>query len=600
MDDIAQVRVALDLFLNSNINEAEEILKPHYKDSLYYSLGYSFILYLKCVMTFQHDDINMTLDVLKHTIELASRQRRRDSGWFDSITSWVKGTTLEDVKQMTVVERHAELVYSEAYLLKALLSILYDESVMSFLRESLNIRSSYNTYLVLEKYLEFAMTQDKLVDELDDHFTSGVALGVGCFNLILSMLPASVIKVAEFIGFSSDRAHGLHVLEVIGGWDKCHSTTTDKRSTVIAAKTGLRRELCDMVLIMYHIVLSKIVPLSNVDIPFAENILNDCLDRYPRGVFFLYFNGRLMVNKRLLDKAEEQYKEAIETQKEWKQLQHMCFWELGIIYIMRQEWQKAYDVYTGLSKDSNWSKAVYTYLKAISLYMLANETTDETMKATHMKKVISYMEQVNGEKQKIAGKSIPMEKYVSRKARKFKSQNNYLLLPDLEILNAFTALDFIPVDILNNNMKRIETALDNLSKKKNKHYEDDLCLAEFLRAITSRMLYEQGYNTSQMHTIHEESLQAVFDNADKILLDHYIYYFSRYEKARMLILDKDYAQAETNVQVVLKANDKGHYGKGSGPHAKNKYSLASALVFKCHNLMTQIKLAKEKTKTIEI
>jgi hypothetical protein len=107
IDDIARVRVALDLFLNSDINEAEKILKPHYKDSLYYSLGYSFILYLKCVMTFQHDDINTTLEVLKHTIELAGKQRRKDSGWFDSITSWVKGTTLEDVKQMTVVERHA-------------------------------------------------------------------------------------------------------------------------------------------------------------------------------------------------------------------------------------------------------------------------------------------------------------------------------------------------------------------------------------------------------------------------------------------------------------------------------------------------------------
>lgn len=144
-------------------------------------------------------------------------------------------------------------------------------------------------------------------------------------------------------------------------------------------------------------------------------------------------------------------------------------------------------------------------------------------------------------------------------------------------------------------MKRIDTAIDQLSKK-NKHYEDDLCLAEFLRASTSRMLYEQGYNTSQMHTTHEKSLQVVFDNADKILLDHYIYYFSHYEKARMLVLDKDYTQAEAEVQVILKANDRGHYGKGSGPHAKNKYSLASALVFKCHNLMTQIKLAKEETK----
>lgn len=106
-EEIRQCRVALDHFLNSNINEAEAILKPHYKDSMYFSLGYSFILYLKSVMTFQEDDIEATLGVLKHTIQLAGNLRKKESGWLGSVTSWVKGTTLEDVKSMTVVERHA-------------------------------------------------------------------------------------------------------------------------------------------------------------------------------------------------------------------------------------------------------------------------------------------------------------------------------------------------------------------------------------------------------------------------------------------------------------------------------------------------------------
>lgn len=106
-EDIEQCRIALDHFLNSNINGAEAILKPHYKDSMYYSLGYSFILYLKSVMTFQEDDIEATLSVLKHTIQLAGNLRKKENSWLGSVTSWVKGTTLEDVKSMTIVERHA-------------------------------------------------------------------------------------------------------------------------------------------------------------------------------------------------------------------------------------------------------------------------------------------------------------------------------------------------------------------------------------------------------------------------------------------------------------------------------------------------------------
>ncbi|KAI9485681.1 MAG: hypothetical protein EXX96DRAFT_471986 [Benjaminiella poitrasii] len=594
-EDLEQIRTALDCFLNSNIHEAEAILKPRYKESMYYSLGYSFILYLKCVMTFQQDDIDTALGVLKHTVQLAGSQRKKEGGWLNSVTSWVKGTTLEDIKHMTIVERHAELVYAEAYLLKALLSIIHDESVMSFLRESLNIRSSYSIYMTLQKYVDYTKSVDGV--ELDSDFTSGVALGVGCFSLILSMLPASVVKVAEFIGFTSDRAQGLRILESVGGWDKCHDSNNNGMTDQDQHSTGLRRQMCDMVLIVYHIILSKIVPLSDVDIPFAEKILNNSLNLYPRGVFFLYFNGRLMVSKRLLDKAEEQYQLAIDTQKDWKQLQHMCFWELGLIYIMEHRWQKAYDIYTILQKESNWSKAVYTYLKAISLYMIANETDNETKKAEYLNQVVGYMNQVTGEKQKIAGKSIPMEKFVARKARKFISQNNYLLLPDLEILNAFTAFDFIPVDILQTDMKRIDKELErlsNISHNKNTNYYDDQCLSQYLRAVIARGLYEQNIDTNKMHTLHESSLQTVFEEADKIELDHYVYYFSRYEHARMLILDKNYTKAESEIQVVLKANDRGQYSIGSGPHAKNKYSLASALVLKCHNLMTKVKYESSK------
>lgn len=296
------------------------------------------------------------------------------------------------------------MVYSEAYLLKALLCIIHDESVMSFLRESLHIRSSYNTYIVLEKYLNFvneikSKNKDVSKYEMDDNFTSGVSLGVGCFSLILSMLPASVIKVAEFIGFSSDRAHGLHVLESVGGWRNDDEKHND----------GLRRELCDMILITYHVVLSRIAPLSDIDEGLAAKILAFDLNRFPKGVFFLYLNGRLMVSRRLLEEAKQQYQLAIDTQKDWKQLQHMCFWELGTISTVQKRWSDGFDIYDELGKESNWSKAVYTYLKAVSLYVMTNEMVDGEDKTKKMEQVKKLMEQVNGQKKKIAGKTIPME-----------------------------------------------------------------------------------------------------------------------------------------------------------------------------------------------
>lgn len=37
------------------------------------------------------------------------------------------------------------------------------------------------------------------------HFESGVRMGMGTFNLMISLLPGRVIKLLEFIGFSGNK-----------------------------------------------------------------------------------------------------------------------------------------------------------------------------------------------------------------------------------------------------------------------------------------------------------------------------------------------------------------------------------------------------------
>ncbi len=41
------------------------------------------------------------------------------------------------------------------------------------------------------------------------HFEGGVRLGVGTFNLLMSLLPARVTKLLEFVGFSGSRVSRL-------------------------------------------------------------------------------------------------------------------------------------------------------------------------------------------------------------------------------------------------------------------------------------------------------------------------------------------------------------------------------------------------------
>lgn len=291
-----------------------------------------------------------------------------------------------------------------------------------------------------------------------------------------------------------------------------------------------------------------------------------------------------------------------------------------MIAVMQADWQRAYEVFDTLSKESNWSKAVYTYIKALGLYQLAEqEEQDPEKRKQRMDKVVELMKQVNKAKKKIAGKSIPMEvmtpsrlpcislspyqqKFVSRKSRKFISQDNYLLMPDLEILNAFTAFDFMPVELLQQKMDRVNAEIAQLRNSKptdRHHYYDDLCLAYYLRALVARMILQQQQqedeSTAKLYEIHTNAIQTVLENANKVELDHYVYYYARYEKAHMKMNQGDLAGAEAEIQVILHAAEKGQYGVGAGPHAKNKYSLENNLVFKCHNAIEKIRSSKDES-----
>lgn len=48
---------------------------------------------------------------------------------------------------------------------------------------------------------------------LQVHFESGVRMGIGAFNLMISLLPARIIKLLEFIGFAGNKSFGLQELE---------------------------------------------------------------------------------------------------------------------------------------------------------------------------------------------------------------------------------------------------------------------------------------------------------------------------------------------------------------------------------------------------
>jgi len=80
-------------------------------------------------------------------------------------------------------------VYIHILFFRCQFFILQDENFVSFIRGGLKIKACYSSYKECSRILhkrKWRSTDEK------EQFESGVAMGVGLFNLMVSMMPAKV------------------------------------------------------------------------------------------------------------------------------------------------------------------------------------------------------------------------------------------------------------------------------------------------------------------------------------------------------------------------------------------------------------------------
>lgn len=88
------------------------------------------------------------------------------------------------------------------------------------------MRTTISIYRQLGKFIEVmdaeAQTRGEGPEDktLDPHFRSGVYLGVGMSNIILSLMPGKLLTIVELFGYKGDRHAGLAMLMKAGGWSK--------------------------------------------------------------------------------------------------------------------------------------------------------------------------------------------------------------------------------------------------------------------------------------------------------------------------------------------------------------------------------------------
>ena len=120
----------------------------------------------------------------------------------------------------------------------------------------------------------------------------------------------------------------------------------------------------------------------------VREILDSKLEKYPKGAFFLFFQGRFSLVQGHCTEATEWYLKANQAQDEWPQFHHVACWEMVWSASYRCMWRESLAQASRLLEQYRWSPCLYSYLKAAYYCMLQVRTR------ISMSIIVSYYTQI--------------------------------------------------------------------------------------------------------------------------------------------------------------------------------------------------------------
>jgi len=498
---------AIDLFFENRFAESRELAQKHCDRSIYHALGHGTFHYLRAVMTFDQDHIKNASTVLSESVATIDKYRKKSGGLVDTLGKMVRK---QDYDSYTEMEIHAELVYAECLLLKAMLTVCEDETLVSFVQAGLKVRQCYLSFRTCWEILE-CRSWNVTDDRFKSHFEGGVQLGVGTFNLVMSLLPPRITKLLQFIGFTGSRSVGMSQLM------KCYEN-----------ESCIRHFLASIILLGYNLFVTHHTGQgSSSDLKLVSEILNQKLAKYPDGAFFLFFQGRFLFVQGKCREAIGWYTRANEAQSEWPQFHHVACWEMMWAASYECQWREALVQSSRLLQESRWSPCLYSYLKVAHYCMLQSSLSDAEMQ--EMKELVAA---IPGLKQRIAGKSLPMEKFAIKKAERWNAQDGRLTLPGLELVYLWNGFSIMGLEYsrVEQYYVVVEQELDSLKHvSETKYHLDNECLILLLKGMCLK------YMSAPLAA--EECFRNVIEKASKenLQADKYLLPYATVELALLLI-----------------------------------------------------------------
>ena len=288
-----------------------------------------------------------------------------------------------------------------------------DPNIFALVKTVLKLRNCYNAY-----YLCGIIHQEKTNWEseyMKKNFEAAYKLGWGFYNIVMSHLPARVLRVLAFVGFASDRDTGLKF---------CYELTMNPET--------YRTKVLSFLFCFYSFYLEQFFGCGTADLTWVKKITDRELKSFPDSAFDLFYAARSEQLQGNAHQAIQLFNKCIKSQNQYPQVHSVCKWDLLWSHAILMNWDEAAGYAEELAEKCNWSKATNLYQLACFKYMKLEEEGKEKDEKS-LQEVMEILKKVPENKKKIAGRTIPPEKFAITKANLFLSRKAEMIHPALEL-----------------------------------------------------------------------------------------------------------------------------------------------------------------------
>ncbi|XP_055638379.1 tetratricopeptide repeat protein 39C-like [Toxorhynchites rutilus septentrionalis] len=192
--------------------------------------------------------------------------------------------------------------------------------------------------------------ESKISPEDISRLMGAVSFGYGVFQLSISLLPPSLLKLISFLGFEGDRKMGIACL--------MHSK----------ASTDMRAPLSTLALLWYFTIVTPFFAVDgsnlNFEIHSAQELIDETSEQFSKSSLFLFFRGRVERLKSNIKEAIQAYEIAYRSSVQ-REIRLLCLHEIGWCRLIQLDYGTAMNNFKELRRCSQFSKSFYAYLTVI-------------------------------------------------------------------------------------------------------------------------------------------------------------------------------------------------------------------------------------------